>query len=834
MRFSARPNNHIVNRGCIESRGASPTTGNGPLSAARSRRLLVTALTLAGLVLCVPSQVSAQFQLAGFDASAIAVSDGNVYVGNDGGPITAGAVHIFASSGEGWVEVDRIEPRGGEPNQGFGSWLAISGDRMLVGARETVHVFERDDGQWSEVSLFEPGVPVYGGIVSGDLAVLRTNSAFLVDGNPLRVLRRGPDGWSEAGEVEPPEGVGTNQFGASVAVVGGMVAVGAPDAGGEEDEDGEYTPGPGAVYLFTDTPAGWTQVGDPLTPRSATPSTFGAALASAADADGLHLFVSTWGDGAVQPSIEEFEFDAESGEWTNSFTYGSPMMNARRPGRAPPMAVIAGNELWIGGISPGPRGEGQVLRFATSEGGGRMLTGILAPATLEPRGGFGGQIAVHGSVAAVEASGRYNRAGVFHVFERMDEDWTETGEIWVEAPNYTAINGTVGCEDGRTAAFGCSEVEIMSFMPVREMGADRGVRANDVWGWTDPDSDREYALVGLSNATSFVDITDPEAPRYLGRMMMPETANSSAWRDIKVYENHAFVVSDGAGDHGMQVFDLTRLREVGSEPVEFAPDAHYTAIASAHNIVINETTGFAYSVGSSGGGESCGGGLHMIDIRDPKNPAFAGCFGHEGTGRRGTGYSHDAMCITYAGPDEEYTGQEVCFGANETAISIADVTDKSNPMPISQATYPNVAYAHQGWITDDHRYFYLGDEGDEGSQTRQGTPFPGTRTLMWDVTDLDDPVFVGEHFGETASTDHNMYVVGDLLYQSNYTSGLRILDISDRENPREVGFIDTVPYDDGVSMSGSWSNYPYFKSGTVIVTSGREGLFMVRYRKPIT
>ena len=80
----------------------------------------------------------------------------------------------------------------------------------------------------------------------------------------------------------------------------------------------------------------------------------------------------------------------------------------------------------------------------------------------------------------------------------------------------------------------------------------------------------------------------------------------------------------------MQVFDLTRLRDVGSEPVTFEADAHYDGIASAHNIVINEETGFAYSVGSSGGGETCGGGLHMIDINEPTEPSFVGCFGHEG------------------------------------------------------------------------------------------------------------------------------------------------------------------------------------------------------------
>jgi len=314
--------------------------------------------------------------------------------------------------------------------------------------------------------------------------------------------------------------------------------------------------------------------------------------------------------------------------------------------------------------------------------------------------------------------------------------------------------------------------------------------------------------------------------------MMTEGARGSTWRDIKTYRDHAFIVSDGAGQHGMQVFDLTRLRDVGSEPVDFDMDAYYDGIASAHNIVINEETGFAYSVGSSGGGETCGGGLHMIDIRNPTEPRFAGCFAHADTGRRGTGYSHDAMCIVYHGPDQEHAGEEICFGSNENVVSIANVSDKDNPVALSTADYPNFGYTHQGWISEDHRYFYLGDELDEIQQAGQGSPFPGTRTLIWDVSDLDDPVFIGEHFGESTASDHNLYIVGNLMYQSNYNSGLRILDISDPESPSEVAYFDTVPYAEGPAMQGSWSNYPFFASGTIIVTSGSEGLFLLRHRTP--
>ena len=409
----------------------------------------------------------------------------------------------------------------------------------------------------------------------------------------------------------------------------------------------------------------------------------------------------------------------------------------------------------------------------------------------------------------------------------MDTDLSRTGRAaLLEEVNLTRT-GTVDCTDGRASHFGCGNVDLLSFVPISDLGGAPGARLNDVWGWTDEETGKEYALVGRSNGTSFVDITDPALPVTLGDLPLNDGANPSTWRDIKVYNEHAFIVADGAGPHGMQVFDLRQLRDVGDPPAAFEALTTYTGVGSAHNIVINEDTGYAFIVGAGGSGESCGGGLHMVNIHDPANPVFEGCFADEETGRRGTGYSHDAQCVIYHGPDTDHSGKEICFNSNETALSIADVTDKANPVALSNASYPNVAYAHQGWLTDDHAFFYMNDELDE-----LGGEIEGTRTLMWDVADLDDPQYVGAYFSGNPSSDHNLYIKGNLMYQSNYASGLRIVDISDLHNPVEVGFFDTISViPDAPGFSGSWSNYPYFESGTVIVTSGSEGLFLVKKRE---
>ena len=383
-------------------------------------------------------------------------------------------------------------------------------------------------------------------------------------------------------------------------------------------------------------------------------------------------------------------------------------------------------------------------------------------------------------------------------------------------------SGEHRCADGNADGFACNNVDLESFISLADLGSPGGGRVSDLWGWNDPETGHEYALVGVTPGLVFVDVTQPAAPRIVG--MMP--ANPSGARDIKVYRDHAFMTGDGAGQHGLMIFDLTRLRGVTGDPVTFDPDTVYRGIASAHNLIIDTVGGYAFPVSVSGGGETCGGGLHMVDIRDPERPAFAGCY-TDTEGLIHPGRTHDGQCVIYHGPDSAYAGHEICFASNETALRIVDVTDHQHPNPLSKGTYPGAAYVHQGWLTEDQRYFYMDDELDElvGTTDR-------TRTMIWDVADLDDPVMVGTYLGPDGSTDHNLYVRGNRIFQANYQAGLRVLDISDREHPVEIGSFDTTPYEGNpAGFYGAWTAFPYFRSGIVVVSSMQEGLFILRPRE---
>lgn len=385
-----------------------------------------------------------------------------------------------------------------------------------------------------------------------------------------------------------------------------------------------------------------------------------------------------------------------------------------------------------------------------------------------------------------------------------------------EPPVDLEIRHTEPCVGGMAAGiYPCNRVDLEAVLPLASIGAAGG-NANDIWGWTDPLTGKEYALVGLSTGTAFVDISTPSHPTYLG--LLPTHSSTSLWRSLKVYADHAFIVSE-ATDHGMQVFDLTQLRTVASPPVTFTETAHYPGFGRAHTLAMNEDTGFAYAAGSRQGAQMCSSGLHMVDVSTPDAPVFAGCVGADG-------YTHETQCVTYHGPDVAHAGDEICFSSNEDTLTIVDVTNKAAPAQISRTGYTGSGYTHQGWLTEDHVHFLLDDELDESNFGH------GTRTYVWDVSDLEAPVIVGRDTNSTSAIDHNQYVKGGFVYQANYRSGLRIQSLENVADGElsEVAFFDVYPANDNPSFNGSWSVFPFFASGTVIVGGIEQGLFVLTPR----
>ena len=351
------------------------------------------------------------------------------------------------------------------------------------------------------------------------------------------------------------------------------------------------------------------------------------------------------------------------------------------------------------------------------------------------------------------------------------------------------------CLDGFAGNYPCLGYDLLAQISLREFGSNS---ANDNWGWTDPETEKEYVLLGLDDGTAFIDISNPENPIFLGKL--PTASTTSPWRDVKVFKNHAFIVSE-AQNHGLQVFDLTKLRNVKNFEI-FDASAILEDFGNAHNIWINEASSFAYVMGSN----LYAGGPVFIDISDPKNPKILGGYSRER-------YTHDAHVVNYIGPDPEFQGKEIFFGSNSDGgennrIVILDVTDKLNPSKISTIDYSGPGYTHQGFLTEDHRYFFLGDELDE---LKFGLK---TQTRIFDFSSLKEPKLHFKYFSNFDAIDHNGYIVGEHFFLANYSAGLRVIDISEVQNKTifEKGFFDTYPSDNNPKFNGVWSIYPFFES----------------------
>jgi choice-of-anchor B domain-containing protein len=396
--------------------------------------------------------------------------------------------------------------------------------------------------------------------------------------------------------------------------------------------------------------------------------------------------------------------------------------------------------------------------------------------------------------------------------------------------------GPATCIGGVANGHACERIDFVARLDVATLGYGP---LNDVWGWTDPLDGREYALVGATVGTVFVDITDSANPRIVGRLPAhenigpgpvvackaspapiggPQPAHDngcegdSSWRNIKVRADHAYIGSEAAG-HGLQVFDLTQLRAFppGSPVQLFGETAHYGAFGNSHTIWIDEASAFLYAVGS----DTFNGGPHFVDISNPVNPVAAGGYG-------GDGYSHEIICQVYAGPDAAYTGRQICIGSNEDTLTVLDVTNKGAPVQLARVPYAGSGYTHQGSLTADQRYMFVNDELDElGSGER-------TRTLVWDLADLNAPVLVQQIHQPRFVIDHNLYIHQGFMYQSDYTAGLVVYDVRDPLAAFEVGYFDTHPADDIAQFDGTWSNYPFFASGVIAVSDITRGLYLLR------
>lgn len=755
----------------------------------------------------------------GYGLLGTVVIDGDhIFVGQSSSTLNNGSIYIYDLSQNGDLLKEEIFPNiSGTVEYDFGHSISVDSDFMVVGAPSKAgsgigraFIYQKTDkNNWAIVKEIIPNAEDwttdFGSSVAIDGNNILIGDRFAQSENGMVYAmryNRNTNQWSKISSISSSNIVSHGMFGHSLDINGNRAIIGSKDGNIAID------------YLFDETSLNWVEnhTFSPL--KLQRDGRFGYSVSLLED----KVFIGYPG---YNQKGEVHVYSLDENTWKNDQiikvdstpekSYFGASIDAK------------GSSLAIGNFN------GENVNIFKFENGAYINSQIIAPQNL-PDSKFGRTLFLSDNRLVVGAT--YGQLA--YVFDKADNhNWSIKEILSSSRRSKSIINNYSPCslgninnyyKDGGFAngEYPCSGIDLYAFVSAEDLG---GRELNDIWGWTDPQTGKEIALVGLLNGVSFVDVSNPSSPKVLG--MLPTETRSSLWRDVKVFKDHAFIVADAPSgppyNNGIQIFNLTQLRGVTSFTT-FQKTAYYDKVGDVHNIAINEETGFAYALGiGSAPAPEYRCGAHIIDINDPVNPKYSGCLGDETTGRYSDGYVHDGQFIIYKGPDTEYYGKEIALTANETALGIADVSDKSNLKIISKYESNNFRYIHQGWISDDHRYFYTNDELNEAYRVDYYQT-----TLVFDISDLDEPILANTFTSDLRTIDHNNYVIDTLLYQANYSSGLRVLSIADPINPKEIAYFDTYPAGDKLDYIGSWGNYPFFKSKTIVVSSIEEGLYVLK------
>jgi choice-of-anchor B domain-containing protein len=308
---------------------------------------------------------------------------------------------------------------------------------------------------------------------------------------------------------------------------------------------------------------------------------------------------------------------------------------------------------------------------------------------------------------------------------------------------------------------------------------------SDIWGWFDPLTEAEYALVGLNDGFACVDVSNPSNP--VQKFYISDI--NSTWRDVKTWENYAYITTEA--DAGLLIVDLTDM--TGGTYWHVTTFTHLTngtsvEFTAAHNIYIDEN-GVAYIFGASSasGGSPSDGAIFLDVAANATAPVYLGEWDDQ--------YIHDGMVRG----DTMYAG---CIYAGE--LFVVDVSNKNNPSTLGTHSTPN-AFSHNAWVSDDGNYVFTTDEKSDA--------YIGS----YDISDMSNIQEIDriQSNPESNSIPHNTHVDGDFLITSWYRDGTTVHDISNPHNLVQVAYYDSYS-GSGDGFDGCWGTYPFLPSGNII------------------
>jgi len=323
---------------------------------------------------------------------------------------------------------------------------------------------------------------------------------------------------------------------------------------------------------------------------------------------------------------------------------------------------------------------------------------------------------------------------------------------------------------------------------------DSYTQYNDCWGYRDPNTGNEYAILGTTTGTSILNITDPFNPYETG--FIPGV--QSIWRDVETYGDNLYAGTEGSGG-GLQVIDLSDPEA----PVLVRTKGTFTS----HTLRIDQDAGVLYCHGVSGGTPAQG--FRAFDLTaNPDDPTVIA--------NRAAPYYHDG-----------FTKNGRFYGASITGpgrVDVLRVTDLPAYSVMALITYPQgYPGTHNVWTSEDGNWLYTTDE------------FLGAGTVrVWDVADTSSIVQLNSFPFWSNTTVHNVYVKNDTAWCAWYEEGVLAFDVTDPLNEVQIASFDTGPDTTAIGpYAGCWAVYPFLPSGVIISSDILQGLHLTYYSEQI-
>ena len=375
-------------------------------------------------------------------------------------------------------------------------------------------------------------------------------------------------------------------------------------------------------------------------------------------------------------------------------------------------------------------------------------------------------------------------------------------KIYYKMKNSIALALLSLCLIGKAQTYPSLNISLLSHIdPEKDNTGNDGRKYSGCWGWVQPITHTEYAIVGTSSQTYFINLANPANPVIKDSVKGKHAG--CTWREIKTYQNYCYIVSDDASPNSFQIVDMQYL----PDSVHVVYDGN-TYFERCHTLFVDKDKLYC------GGPTPVGGGtenMRVYSLATPSVPVLV---------RK---LFQDVPSITYV-HDMYVRNDTVYASCGPQGIQIIALT-ASNTFSLlaSYTNYQYNGYNHSSWLTENRKTMVFADESPAGLPSK---------TI--DVSNLNNIVSLDVFKSHTNATAHNPYIVeNNWCWMSTYQDGLYLYDISNPSITTMYGFFDTSPLygvNDNFATSayrGNWGAYPFLPSKIIIACDMQNGIFIL-------